>query len=175
MSERRAATSEHDAMGGPPAARRSPPAELRFIGFRLGSETFLIDIMAVRQIVPYKGSTPVPAAPSFVEGVIVAGDQAVPVIDVHARLMPQHTDIAQEPLVVLTHTPAGTIGLKVDDVRRIVTLTPQALLPAPATIRGIRGDSLVAIAPQDNEVFLVLDVDALLTSHEQEQLEGLRT
>ena len=167
MNERPA--SGQEAMSG------GPPAELRFIGFRLGGETFLIDIMAVRQIVPYKGSTPVPAAPPFVEGVIVVGEQVVPVIDVHTRLMPQQTNVAKDPLVVLTHTPAGTIGLKVDDVRRIVTLTPQELLPAPATIRGIRGESLVAIAPQDNEVFLVLDVDALLTSHEQEQLEGLRT
>jgi purine-binding chemotaxis protein CheW len=152
--------------------------ELRFIGFRIGPETFLIDIMAVRQIVAYSGSTRVPTAPDFIEGVIVVRDAAVPVIDVHARLYPQQERQSSEPMVLLTQTVAGLIGLKVDDVRRIVTLNGDELLPAPATIRGIRGDFLVAIAPHDNEVFLVLDVDSLLTSREQEQLsatQGLRT
>src|SRR5689334_21668985 len=144
--------------------------ELRFIGFRIGPETFLIDIMAVRQIVAYAGSTRVPTAPDFIEGVIVFRDTAVPVIDVHARLYPQKETKPMEPMVLLTQTTAGMIGLKVDDVRRIVTLNSDELLPAPATICGIRGDFLVAIAPHDNEVFVVLDVDSLLTNEEQRQL-----
>ncbi len=151
-------------------------AALRFIGFRVGPETFLIDIMAVRQIVAYTGSTHVPTAPTFIEGVIVVRDQVIPVVDVHARLYPQQPPEAKQPLVLLTHTPAGTIGLKVDDVRRIVTLRAEELLPAPATIRGVRGEFLVAIAPHGNEVLLVLDVDSLLNSEEQQQVsKGLRT
>jgi len=148
--------------------------ELRFIGFRAGGEMFLVDIMAVQQIVPYRGSTQVPTAPTFIEGVIVVRDQVVPVIDVHARLMQQQPNEPNEPLVLLTHTASGVVGLKVDDVRRIVTLSAEELLPAPATIRGIRGESLVAIAPHDNEVFLVLDVDSLLTTDEQQQLQSVR-
>ena len=148
--------------------------ELRFIGFRIGPETFLIDIMTVRQIVAYCGSTRVPTAPDFVEGVIVFRDTAVPVIDVHARLYPQQETKPTKPMVLLTQTAAGMIGLKVDDVRRIVTLNSDELLPAPATIRGIRGDFLVAIAAHDNEVFLVLDVDSLLTNEEQRGLMSFR-
>lgn len=144
--------------------------ELRFIGFRIGPETFLIDIMAVRQIVPYGGSTHVPTAPSFIEGVIVVRDAVVPVIDVCARLYPDRKSVADQPFVLLTHTPVGAIGLKVDDVRRIVTLRSDELLPAPATIRGVRGEFLVAIAPHAEEVFLVLDVDSLLSVDEQRQL-----
>ena len=136
--------------------------ELRFIGFRAGSETFLVDIMAVRQIVSYSGSTRVPTAPDFIEGVIVVRDEAIPVIDVHARLFPGQDSPSAEPLVLLTQTAAGMIGLKVEDVRRVVTVNSDELLPAPATIRGVRGDFLVAIAPHDNEVLLVLDVDGLV-------------
>ena len=171
MSEQRAASDEQGhAADGPPAAGRKPLAELRFIGFRIGPETFLIDIMAVRQIVAYSGSTHVPTAPPFIEGVIVVRDAVIPVIDVHARLYPKRKTNAEKPLVLLTHTSVGAIGLKVDDVRRIVTLRSDELLPAPATIRGVRGEFLVAIAPQGQEVFLVLDVDSLLTADEQRQL-----
>ena len=145
---------------------------LRFIAFRAGTETFLIDIMAVRQIVMAGKSTIVPTAPSFIEGVIVFRNEVIPVVDVHARLYPKREHISDQPLVLLTHTTAGVIGLKVDEVRRIVTLTTDDLLPAPAMVRGIRGEFLVAIARQNEEIFLVLDVNSLLSSDEQRELRS---
>jgi purine-binding chemotaxis protein CheW len=62
------------------------------------------------------------------------------------------------------------IGLKVDEVRRIVTLSSDELLPAPAMVRGIRGEFLVAMAQQNEEILLVLDVNSLLTADEQREL-----
>ncbi len=156
--------------GGPQAAGRKPQA-LRFVAFRVGRETFLVDIMAVRQIVAYAGSTPVPTAPSFVEGVIVLRQEAIPIVDVHARLHPNRQSGAEHPLLLLTHTPAGVIGLKVDDVRRIVTIDSDALLPAPAMVRGVRGEFLVGITQYGEEVFLLLDVESLLTANEQQALQ----
>ncbi|HYS54089.1 MAG TPA: chemotaxis protein CheW [Thermoanaerobaculia bacterium] len=146
---------------------------LRFIAFRVGAETFLIDIMAVRQIVMAGKTTSVPTAPSFIEGVIVYRNEVIPVVDVHARLYPQRQAAGERTLILLTHTIAGVIGLKVSEVRRIVTLSSEELLPAPATVRGVRGEFLVAIAPHGEEVFLVLDVDHLLTGDEQRQLASL--
>jgi len=145
---------------------------LRFIAFRCGPETFLIDIMAVRQIVMAGKSTLVPTAPSFIEGVIVFRNEVIPVVDVHARLYPKRENAADQPLVLLTHTSAGMIGLKVDEVRRIVTLSSDELLPAPAMARGIRGEFLVAIAQQNAEIFLVLDINSLLTADEQRELRS---
>ncbi|HEY8184107.1 MAG TPA: chemotaxis protein CheW [Thermoanaerobaculia bacterium] len=145
---------------------------LRFIAFRTGPETFLIDIMAVRQIVMAGKSTSVPTAPSFIEGVIVFRNEVIPVVDVHARLYPKREHAADQPLVLLTHTTAGVIGLKVDEVRRIVTLGSEELLPAPAMVRGIRGEFLVAIAQQNEEIFLVLDINSLLTADEQRELRA---
>lgn len=148
--------------------------ELRFIAFRVGRELFLIDIMAVRQVIQYTSSTHVPTAPSFIEGVIVFRNEVIPIVDLRARLYPHREASAEPPLILLTHTAVGTIGLKVDEMRRIVTLKSEELLPAPATVRGIRGEFLVGIAPHGEEVFLVLDVASLLTTDEQRQLQGMR-
>lgn len=147
---------------------------LRFIAFRVGSETFLIDIMAVRQVVMYSGTTRVPTAPAFIEGVMVLRNEAIPVIDVHARINPQRAASTDQPLVLLTQTPAGLIGLKVDEVRRLVTVGSEELMPAPAMVRGIRGEFVVAIAQQGEEIFLVLDVNSLLTSDEQREIAMMR-
>src|SRR2546430_3155757 len=63
--------------------------DLRLITFRVGPETFVLDIMAVRQIIPYAGSTSVPTAPDFVEGIIVLRNEVIPIIDLRDRLYPQ--------------------------------------------------------------------------------------
>lgn len=146
--------------------------ELRLIAFRAGPETFVLDIMAVRQIVPYNGSTSVPSAPSFVEGVIVVLGEVIPVIDLSKRLYPRVTKRSDQPLVLITQSPAGSIALRVDEVRRIITVVPEALLPPPEIVRGIRGELLIAIIPVEAEVFLLIDLDSVLTTEEKEELQS---
>jgi len=142
---------------------------LRMITFRVGPETFVLDIMAVRQIVPYSGSTSVPTAPAFIEGIVVLRNEVIPIIDLRQRLYPR-AEAVQEPLVLITHTSAGVIGLKVDEVRRIVNVATDALLPPPPLVRGIRGELLIAVVPFGEEVYLLIDVENVLTGDEKVEL-----
>lgn len=144
-------------------------ASLRMITFRVGPETFVLDIMAVRQIVPYTGSTSVPTAPAFIEGIVVLRNEVIPIIDLRQRLYPR-AEVVQEPLVLITHTSAGVIGLKVDEVRRIVNVASEALLPPPPIVRGIRGELLIAVIPFGEEVYLLIDVENVLTGDEKVEL-----
>jgi purine-binding chemotaxis protein CheW len=144
-------------------------ASLRLITFRVGPETFVLDIMAVRQIVPYSGSTTVPTAPAFIEGIVVLRNEVIPIIDLRQRLYPR-AEAVQEPLVLITHTSAGVIGLKVDEVRRIVNVASDALLPPPPLVRGIRGELLIAVVPFGEEVYLLIDVENVLSDVEKVEL-----
>ena len=144
--------------------------ELSLITFRIGPETFVLDIMAVRQIIPYSGSTAVPTAPSFVEGIIVLRNEVIPIIDLRDRLFPR-AERAAEPLVLITHSTAGIIGLKVDEVRRIVTVTSDTLRPPPPLVRGIRGELLIAVIPYADEVYLLIDLENVLTADEKVELQ----
>src|SRR3954467_14985589 len=94
--------------------------DLRLITFRVGPETFVLDIMAVRQIIPYSGSTSVPTAPSFIEGIIILRNEVIPIVALRERLYPQ-SEHAESSLILITLTSAGKIGVKVDEVRRIIT------------------------------------------------------
>jgi purine-binding chemotaxis protein CheW len=146
--------------------------DLRFITFRVGSETFVLDIMAVRQIIPYTGTTAVPTAPAFIEGIIVLGNEVLPIIDLRDRFQIEESQRAKRPLVIITHTSAGPIGLKVDEVKRIVTVSTDALLPAPPLVRGIRGDLLIAILNIDEDVYLLIDVESILSTEEKGALQS---
>lgn len=144
--------------------------ELRLITFRVGPETFAADIMAVRQIVSYQGSTPVPSAPKFVEGIVVVRNEVVPIIDLRRRLFPKDKSAPEQPLIMITATRGGVIGLKVDEVGRIAKVSTDDLLAAPQLVRDVRGDYLVAVVEQGDELLLVLDLEAILTDGEQRAL-----
>jgi purine-binding chemotaxis protein CheW len=62
------------------------------------------------------------------------------------------------------------IGLKVDAVRRIINMSTDALLPPPPIIRGIRGELLIAIVPYQDEVYLLIDVENILSGDEKREL-----
>ena len=145
-------------------------SDLRLITFRVGPETFVLDIMAIRQIVPYEGSTTIPTAPAFIEGVIVLRNEVIPIIDLRHRLYPHRELPSGDALVLITHTSAGVMGLKVDEVRRIVNIAADAFLPPPPIIRGIRGELLIAIVPFGDEVYLLIDVENVLTGDEKVEL-----
>jgi purine-binding chemotaxis protein CheW len=144
--------------------------ELRLITFRVGPESFVLDIMAVRQIIPYSGSTSLPTAPSFVEGIIVLRNEVIPIIDLRRRLYPRLEEPVENPLVLITHSSAGVVGLKVDEVRRIVNVVRDQLLPPPPLVRGIRGELLIAIVPHEKENLLLIDMEAVLTEDEKREL-----
>jgi len=146
-------------------------AELRLISFSIGPETFVLDIMAVRQIIPYNGSTSLPTAPAFIEGIIVLRNEVIPIVDLRKRLYPSLKEHA-DPLVLITHSSAGVIGLKVDTVRRIVSVASDALLAPPPLVRGIKGELLIAIVPNDDEVYLLIDIENILSGDERLQLDA---
>jgi len=145
-------------------------AELRLITFTVGPETFVLDIMGLRQIIPYTGSTTVPTAPAFIEGIIVLRNEVIPIIDLRERLYPQLQERSEQPLVLITHSSAGVIGIKVDAVRRIINVSTDALLPPPPIIRGIRGELLIAIVPYESEVYLLIDIENILSGDEKREL-----
>jgi len=144
--------------------------ELRLITFSVGFETFVLDIMGLRQIIPYTGSTTVPTAPPFIEGIIVLRNEVIPIVDLRSRLYPQLEERSDQPLVLITYSSAGIIGIKVDAVRRIVNVSADALLPPPPIIRGIRGELLIAIVPYEDEVYLLIDIENILSGDEKREL-----
>jgi purine-binding chemotaxis protein CheW len=126
--------------------------------------------MAVRQIIPYSGTTSVPTAPEFIEGIIVLRNEVIPVVDLRQRLYPQLGATNEQPLILITHTSSGFIGFKVDEVRRIVNVTSDVLLPPPPLVRGVRGELLVAVVPVGDEIHLLIDVEQVLTVDEKREL-----
>lgn len=140
----------------------------RLITFRIGDETYALDLMSVRQVLGYTASTSVPTAPSFIEGIVVVRSEVIPIIDLRRRLYPQ-LEASGRSFVLISQTAGRAIGLKVDAVNRIVTVSIELILPVPDLVRrSERGAVVIGVVERSEGLLLLLDVEALLTSREQD-------
>ena len=146
--------------------------DIRLMTFRVGFDSFVLDIMSIRQIVAYTGSTGVPKAPKFIEGIIVLRNEVIPIVDLRARLRPELGASDRIPLVLILATSAGTIGFKVDEVRRILTVDTATILPAPPLIRGLRGELFIGVVQEKDELHLLLDPETILSEEEKDELQN---
>ena len=115
--------TEHVSTGS--AARRE------LIAFRVGEQVFCVDIMAVREIRGWTAATPLPCAPDYVRGVINLRGAVLPIVDLGVRLGLQTTEATARHVIMVVHLGGRTVGLLVDAVSDIVTITDDVVQPMP--------------------------------------------
>lgn len=145
--------------------------EARFLVFRVGPEMFLAEISSVRQVLQGVSLTRVPAAPPFIEGIVLLHGTPVPVVDLRARLFPDASP-AEYPLIVVISSEIGLLGLRVDEIRKTETLQLDALVPPPPLVGGLSGDLFIGVAEFGGQLHLLLDLEHVLTSVEKEELKA---
>ena len=133
-----------------------------FVFCELAGTTYAVESQAVQQMEMVEHITPVPNAPSFVDGVVFARGQVVPVVNLRARFgFPRAANDAKTRLMVVSHE-GRTVGLLVDSAREFVTLPEEAVKPPPEAVTGLSGRYLTGIATMGDRVVLVLNIREVL-------------
>lgn len=143
-----------------PQAAVDTPQE--FIAFHVGAQTYCVDIMAVREIRGWTPATPLPHAPSFVRGVINLRGAVLPVVDLAVRLgFPMKDPTARHAVIVVQHNDQ-LVGLLVDAVSNIITISPRMIQPTPDVACEASRMLIRGIVAADEEVISVLVIRNLL-------------
>ena len=125
---------------------------------------FGLDINAVQEIVRLPKITPVPGAPSYVEGVANLRGNLLPIINSRSRFgMPASKNLESSRVVVVELNGKPT-GLIVDAVREVMHVSPKDVEEAPAVVQGVDGKFLRGIVKLDSghRLVMLLDQNALL-------------
>jgi purine-binding chemotaxis protein CheW len=110
------------------------PAE--FVTFTLGAEEYGVDIMRVREIRGWAGSTPIPHAPTHVRGVINLRGDIVPIFDLRSRFGTGTTETSKTHVIIIVNTGSETVGLLADTVSDIISVERKAIRPIPESASG---------------------------------------
>ena len=109
----------------------SPTKSRELISFLIGGQQFCVDIMAVREIRGWSQATPLPHAPAYVQGMINLRGTVLPIIDMSARLGIAAVGAASRRVIIVVWIGARLVGLLVDGVGDILTVTDDMLQATP--------------------------------------------
>ncbi len=138
----------------------------QLVTFELFSEIFALPILDVREVIHLPDITPVPQAPSFVEGVINLRGQIIPIVDLRRRfgLMPGARDENNRIIVV---------GLTGDAGRGAERLPRDSTLPPPSLIAGsIGAEYIKGISNHEDKMIIHIDLRKVFSTEELSVLES---
>ncbi|ABD68671.1 CheW protein [Rhodoferax ferrireducens T118] len=150
--------------GAPMAAAATSICE--FLAFKLGSEEYGIDILRVQEIRSYEVPTRMANAPTHVKGVINLRGVIVPILDLRMKFNLEQVNYDSFTVVIVLNLGARVVGMVVDGVSDVITLTPEQLRPVPEFSSAVSSDHLLAIGSVGERMLILLDIEKLMTSAE---------
>jgi purine-binding chemotaxis protein CheW len=134
----------------------------QYVAFRISGEMHALQIADIAEIAKPFDTTPVPRTATFVLGIGNVRGIVLPVIDLPRRLQLRPVQESRATRVLIVRHEGELYGLVVDEVRGVVSLAPEELEEAPGAIAGTRGEFIEALARQDGEIMVILDLATVL-------------
>lgn len=127
--------------------------------FLLNDMVFGIEVLEIQEVISHQEMTPVPLAPTVVQGLINLRGQIVTAVDLRRRLnLPPRTSDAL-PLNIVVHTGDGAVSLLVDDIGDVVEVSSDTYEPPPETIRDAARELIDGVYKLKGRLILSLNKD----------------
>ncbi len=135
-------------------------SEHQIVVCELKTESYGIEISKVFEIIRLQPITAVPAAPSYVDGVINLRGRIVPVVDLAVMFGMMHTAPSKASRIVVVGSGESRVGLIVDGVSQVLMVPQDAVDETPA-VAGGNNEYLRGIARVADSLIMLLDLDAI--------------
>jgi purine-binding chemotaxis protein CheW len=116
-----------------------------FLAFTLGSEEYGIDILKVQEIRGYEAVTRIANAPEFIKGVINLRGIIIPVVDMRIKFNLGVPVYDQFTVVIILNIGGRIMGMVVDSVSDVTTLTADQIKPAPEMGTAFNSDYMIGL------------------------------
>jgi len=158
------------------SARRSAdggPRTLEVLVFEVGGQRYGLPTADVRELVRAVAITPLPNAPTVIEGVVNVRGHVLPVLDIRARFRLSAKSLdPSDHFIVASAGPRGVI-LRVDRATHLVLVDEGSVQP-PQTL-GPSATYVAGVAKLDSGLVLIHDLTTFLSAAEADSLdEALR-
>ncbi|MFW5697657.1 MAG: chemotaxis protein CheW [Fimbriimonadaceae bacterium] len=138
--------------------------EYQTVVFRLGDESYGIEIFRVNEIIRLCQITPVPRTGMHIRGLVNLRGKTIPVVDLRRRLNLADAEDADATQIIVVESDQGNVGIVVDAVTEVITLTNDQLEDTPALVADNNTDFVRAVAKCDGDLITLLDLDKALAA-----------
>ncbi len=146
---------------------------LEVVTFTLGEEEYGIDIQRVQELRGYDTVTCIANAPAHIKGVVNLRGIIVPIIDMRIRFNLGEPRYDEFTVVIVLNIGGRVVGMVVDSVSDVITLSADQIKPAPEMGSAMDTDYLIGLGTLDERMLILVDIDRLMSSEELGLIEKL--
>jgi purine-binding chemotaxis protein CheW len=142
---------------------------LRLVTFMLGDSRFGISLHGTERAFRMAAIAPLPGAPTPVVGAINLRGRVVPVVDLRVRFGLVAQDYGLDAHLLVVRTARRRLAILADEVVGVRAVPESSIEPAKALVAG--QPPLVGVVALTDGLLLIQDLEALLSSDEDEALD----
>ncbi len=135
--------------------------ELEILEFKLGNDSYGINVAKITEIIPFQPVTPVPNAHPSIEGIFMPRDKMITAINLKNCLQRGEQDASG--LFIITNFNKLDIAFHVDSVVGIHRVSWTAIIKPDATVNTIESGVSTGIVKFDNRLVIILDFEKIVT------------
>lgn len=154
-------------------AKAGDDSILQWVTFRLGNETYGINVMQVREVLRYTEISPVPGAPGYVIGIINLRGNVVTVIDTRERFGLDNAEVSDDTRIVILESENQVVGIMVDSVAEVVYLKASEIETAPNVGNDESSRYIQGVCHKNDELLILIEIEKLLTEREWQEIAEL--
>jgi len=135
-----------------------------FLTFTLGEEEYGVEILKVQEIRSYEAPTTIANAPEFLKGVVNLRGVIVPIVDMRIKFGLGKADYNQFTVVIILNVAHRVVGMVVDGVSDVLTLSAEQIRPAPEFGASLDTQYIIGLGTVDERMLILMDIEKLMTS-----------
>ncbi len=137
-----------------------------YLTFTLGREEYGIEILKVQEIRGYEAVTKIANAPEYIKGVVNLRGTIVPIVDMRIKFNLGEVEYNQFTVVIILNVADRVVGMVVDGVSDVLTLTAEQMKPAPDFSATFDTEYITGLGAVDERMLILVDIEKLMTGGE---------
>ncbi len=158
-------------------SRMKTLAGSRYLNFRLGNESYCMEILKVKELMGMSDITPLPQTPDFIRGVINLRGQIIPIIDMRLKFGFDFLDYSKRTSIIVVELIIDEellfMGLVVDSIQEVIYIPDDKISSLPYVNTRIKADYVIGVADTPDGIKIVLDVHKILSDEEFVQIKAV--
>ena len=150
----------------------------KYLTFILGSESYGIAVLKIREIIRLVNITAVPQMPEYVKGVINLRGKIIPVVDLRLKFGMARAETTERTCIIVVQVAlhsgqTSQMGLVVDGVEEVTNIAATDIEETPDFGTKLDTDSILGMAKIKGVVKTLLDIDKVVSSEATQCLQKI--
>ena len=134
----------------------------KYLTFKLGPESYGLEILKVREIIGLMSITAVPRTPDYIRGVINLRGKVIPVVDLRTKFSMESKENTDETCIIVVDIGDVEMGIIVDAVSEVLEIGSGDVEDVPTFGNGVNTDFILGMGKVGEKVIILLDISKVL-------------